>query len=208
MEKTIKQIIVDTEAINVITEVDGIRRITQLNLEAEKGEIEEIFKIHNLNSVTIYPYDIKIVRALVDNEEQLKDYMETCRKAHYSEESVEVPDTIPEIKYEFKDLKRSFIETENKEIRRIKQVEMYNIAKTTQNMFRGAKGRVVLEIGILDKGYFAVQELLQARNREQVRALNPGKAELRKSLREELYTPGYARKVVQLSKTYAKEKTN
>ena len=172
MDKTVEKIVINTEGIDVVSVLNGVCNVTQLNLESHENEIQEIFERYNLETGIIYHYDEKIIRALEENKEQITEYIETCRRASYPAKKVDVPDTIPEIEYDLRDLKNSFSEIEDENLRKMKQIEMYRKAKEVQNILRG---KATLKMRILDRAYFSVQDLLQNRNREPMKALNPGK---------------------------------
>lgn len=202
MSKTVEKIVINTEGIDVISNINGVNNVTQLSLSPQENEAKEIFEKYNLNSLTNYPFDMKIVRALETNEEQLKDYLETCRRANYSKGKTEIPSTIPKIEYDLRTLKDSFEEIEDTTLRKNQQLEMYNDARNTQNTFKNAKGRVILRMGVLDKGYFAVQEFLNSRDKKQMPTLMAGKTEPSQSLREKLYNPTLTEKTNKVSKEY------
>lgn len=172
MEKTVEKIVINTEGIDVVSILNGVCNVTQLNLESRENEVQEIFEKYNLETGIIYHYDEKIIRALEENKEQITEYIETCRRASYPAKKVDVPDTIPEIEYDLRDLKNGFPEIEDEILRKMKQIEMYKKAKEVQNILRG---KATLKMRILDRAYFSVQDLLQNRNREPMKALNPGK---------------------------------
>lgn len=202
MSKTVEKIVINTEGIDVISNINGVNNVTQLNLWPQGDEAKDIFERYNLNSLTNYPFDTRIVRALAESDEQLKDYLETCRRANYSKGKIEIPDTIPEIEYDLRTLKSGFKEIQDVDLRKTKQLEMYQEARKTQNTFKNAKGKVALKMGVLDKGYFAVQELLSSRNKTQTPALMAGRTETRRNLREELRDASLTEKTNQVSKKY------
>jgi len=172
MEKTVEKIVINTEGIDVVSILNGVCNVTQLNLESRENEVQEIFERYNLETGIIYHYDEKIIRALEENKEQITEYIETCRRASYPAKKVEVPDTIPEIEYDLRDLKNGFPEIEDENLRKMKQIEMYRKAKEVQSILRG---KATLKMRILDRAYFSVQDLLQNRSKEPMKALAPGK---------------------------------
>lgn len=200
MSRTVEKIVINTEGIDVISVLNGVSNVTQISLESELNEIAGIFETYNLETGVIYRYDEKIVRALADNKEQLIDYLETCRRASYPAKKVDVPETIPDIEYDLRDLKNGFQDIEDNDLRRMKQMEFYRKAKEAQNML---KGKATLRMGILDRGYFSVQELLQNRNNKAIKALNPGSTESRTNLRKELYNPELTKATDEVSNQYA-----
>ena len=161
MEKTVEKIIINTEGIDVILSTNGISNVRQLSLEPQDHEVEEIFKRYNLATGVIYHYDEKIIRALEENKDQLADYLEACRRASYPAKRVDLPESLPEIVYDLRGLKDSFQNIENSQLRKIKQVQLYNKAREVYNMLRD---KTTFRMGILDRAYFSVQELLQNRN--------------------------------------------
>lgn len=80
MNKTVEKIVVSEEGIEVISMSEGVKSITQLSLEPEENELQNILERYNLSSINNYSFDINIVRALADSEEQLRNYLETCKK--------------------------------------------------------------------------------------------------------------------------------
>lgn len=162
MEKTVEKIIINTEGIDVVLSTNGVSNVTQLSLEPQGDEVEQIFKKYNLATGVIYHYDEKIIRALEENKDQLADYLEACRRASYPAKRVEAPESLPEIEYDLRGLKDSFQNIEDDKLRKIKQVQIYNKAKEVYNMLRG---KTTFRMGILDRAYFSVQELLQNRNK-------------------------------------------
>lgn len=206
MGKKVEKIVINTESVDIISVVEGVNSVTQIGLESTPEEINQICFDNNINNVIIYPYDNNIVRALAESEEQLKDYLETCRRAHYSNTKVNVPDTVPNIEYDLRDLKNGFFEISDNKIRTIKQLDIYKKAKETQNILRGTKGKVEIKMGVLDKGYFTIQDLLQNRNKNKIIALNPGITEERKKMRSKLYNPEYTERTNVVSKEYSQRK--
>lgn len=202
MSKNIEKIVINTESIDVISNTNGVNNVMQFNLETEGNEAKEIFEKYNLSSLTNYPFDIKVVRALSENEDQLKDYLETCRRANYSKEKVEIPDSIPEIEYDLRELKDGFTEIEDENLRKSSQIEMYRQAKETQSQLRG---KVTIKMGLLDRTYFAVQEFLS--NRNKTLALMEGQVETRRSIRDELRDNNLREKTDQVSREFAKNAT-
>ena len=75
MSKTVEKVVINPESIDVISVLNGVNSVTQLNLEVEDNEIQEIYDRYNLSGITNYPFDMRIVRALAENEEQLRDYV-------------------------------------------------------------------------------------------------------------------------------------
>lgn len=212
MNKTVKKIVVNTEGIdviselneentvgiNVIAELNEVNNVNQLDLEPQDNEIEDIFKEFNLEKSVIYHYDEKIIRALADNKEQLVDYLEVCRKAYYPAKKVEIPNTIPNIEYDLRDLKSAFSNIKDDELRKIKQIDLYKKAKEVQNMLRG---KVLLKMKILDRAYFSVQEMLQNRTDKPTRPLlSPGIIEEKINLKDRLYNPEFTKKANEVLK--------
>lgn len=203
MAKTIEKIVISADGIDVISNVNGVNSVTQLNLEGKDNEEREIFEKYNLSSLITYPLDMKIVRALAENEDQLRDYLETCRRSGYSRGKTDIPETIPQIEYDLKNLKAGFEQIKDEDSRKFKQLKMYQDAKKTQDTFKSSKGRVELKMGILDKAYFAIQELLSERNKAKTQTLSAGKDNIRRSIREELRDETLTEKTNQVSKEFA-----
>lgn len=186
MSKTIEQIVISTEGIDVISSINGVNNVTQLSLTEQEEERKKIFEENNLSTLTNYPFDEKIVRALAsaitDNGEQLIDYMDTCRRSNYSKRKIEIPENIPEIVYDLKNLKNWFENIKDKKLRRNRQIEMFKTAKETERLL-GKK--VKLKMGILDRAYFTIQEFLQNRGKNSIQALNPGVANSKNTAHDE-----------------------
>lgn len=195
MSKKINKVIITPESIDIISIANGVNSVTQLGLEPQDNEIQSIFELYNLNAITNYPFDTKIVRALAENEEQLRDYLEACKFANISNKKMEISKNIPQIEYDFLQLKRSSIEP-------LQQLQMYREAKTTQQTFKKYKGQVFLKIGILDNGYYVIQDLLQNRKKN-VQSLNPAEFTQRRNLREELRNPKLTARTNEVAKEYA-----
>lgn len=195
MQKKVEKIVINLESIDVIAIADGVNSVTQLNLNTQENEISSIFEKYNLSDLTNYPFDINIVRALEGNKEQLIDYLQVCRRANYSREKVERPENFPEIEYDLRELKKSEMPT-------VQKLEIYKQAKATQNELKKARTNVEIKMSILDKGYFAIQELLQNRNKNQVQALSSGQIQ-RRSIREELYDKEYEEATNRVSRDFA-----
>lgn len=193
MGKTVQKIVINSESIDVISVLNGVNNVTQLSLDPQENEMQRIFLEHNVNTIINYPFDMRIVRGLAENEEQLKDYLETCRRSLYSKGKRDIPSSIPKIEYDLRELKDSDLMLPQK-------IEMFKKAKETQNIL----GHMAeLKIGILDRGYFTIQEFLQDKNKTQVQALNAGMIEDRRNLRKELYNPAYTKQTNTISKEYA-----
>ena len=107
MSKTVEKVVINPESIDVISVLNGVNSVTQLNLEVEDNEIQEIYDRYNLSGITNYPFDMRIVRALAENEEQLRDYLELCKNANNSSKKVNLPESIPEVEYDLRNLKNS-----------------------------------------------------------------------------------------------------
>lgn len=195
MSKTVEKIVINSESIDVISVLDGVNNVTQLNLEPQENEMQDIFLKHNVNTIINYPFDMRIVRGLAENEEQLKDYLEICRRSLHSKGKRDIPSSIPKIEYDLRDLKESDLTLPQK-------IEMFKKAKETQSTL----GHMAeLKIGILDRGYFTIQEFLQDKNKKQVQALNSGMIGNRSDLRKELYKPEYTEKTNAISQEYASQ---
>ena len=169
---SVKEIVIDSGGIDVISiSSNGIKNIQQINLESQDNEISSIYDKYNLNLIINYVVDPKIVRALADNKEQLIDYLDTCREADNSRQKVEVPDDIPQITYNFTDIKDGFFkDIDDKQLRRSKQLDIYKLAKKMQDFFRR---KVDIIMKWMDKAYYTIQDFLQ-REQKPVLALNPG----------------------------------
>lgn len=201
MDKTVERIVINTDSIDIVSVTNGVNSVTQVSLEQSEQEVREIFERYNLSNITNYPFDTKIVRALADNREQLMTYLETCRQVNNSKKREEIPDSIPIITYDLRELKHSDLPMPQK-------LAMYRQARDTQNTFRRSKGKVELKMGTFDKAYFSIQEFLQNRNRKQTKELNAGPTEYRRNLRAELYNPDYEKKTNEISQEYASHKEN
>lgn len=163
MEQTIEKIVINTESIDIIARTNNTNKVTQLNLESQTDEIAEIFERYNLRDITSGPFDIRIVKALLENEGQLQSYLEVCKN---SNKKTAQSDNIPQIQYDLRDLKKSDMEMYSK-------IELYNKAKETQDTFKKIKGKVKVTINILDRAYFEAQKFLQDRNSNQPLPLPP-----------------------------------
>lgn len=195
MSKKINKVIINPESIDIISVENGVNNVTQISLEPQDNEIQDIFEQHNLNTITNYPFDTKIIRALAENDEQLRDYLEICKFANSSNKKIDILNDFPQIEYDFMQLKKSSIEP-------LKQLQMYREAKTTQQTFKKYKGQVFLKIGILDNGYYVIQDLLQNRKKN-VQSLNPAEFTQRRNLREELRNPKLTARTNEVAKEYA-----
>lgn len=187
MDKTVEKIVINSEGIDVVSSVEGVNNVVQLNLEPQRDEIQQIFNKYNLEKGVIYHYDEKIIRALSENKEQLVDYLDVCRKASYPAKKVKIPESIPEIEYDLRELKTCFSEIEDEDLRKRKQIQMYNKAKEVYSIF---KDKTTLRMGILDRAYFQVQELLQSKNNKTTVLMlkegeNNRKEEFRKNIQVE-----------------------
>lgn len=171
--------------------------------KSQDNEIQEILRQNGINLLLFYPYDEKIVYALKENGDQLKAYMETCRKANYPTKKVDVPDIIPEIEYDLRDLKNWYPEIEDENLRKRKQVNTFKTARETQTIFGD---KVTIKIGILLKAYFSVQELLQNRKKETTKALQSGQ-DTKSEYRRSLYKPEYEANTTKVSKKYTEGQT-
>lgn len=205
MEKNVKEIIISANGIDIISTTNGVNNVTQINLEPQENEVKDLLEKYNLSDLKFYPVDMNIVRGLSESQEQLVDYLETTRRLSNSKQKVDIPESMPQILYDLKELKNSFEQIPNQDLRKFKQIQIYNQAKQTQNIFKGTK-KVEVKIGPLDRGYFAVQSLLQNRNRgNEIKALNSGIIEESRNLRRELYNPELAEATNRVSQNYTVE---
>lgn len=201
MEKKVEQVIINTDGVDVVSVINGVKNITQLGLEPQGNEEQDLFQKYNLSGITNYPFDMKIVRALAENDGQLREYLEVCRKVHNTKEKIDFPDSIPDIFYDLKQLKASTIEP-------AKQLELYKDAKQSMATFKGAKGKVQFSMGVLDRAYYSIQEFLQSRNHKYPQALNAGISDSIRNFREELRNSEYTEKTNEVSKEYALQMAN
>ena len=135
MSKTVEKVVINSESIDVISTSNGVNSITQLNLEPEDNEVQAIHEKYNLSSITNYPFDMKIVRALSENEEQLRNYLELCKNANNTNKRIELPPNTPEIEYDLRNLKKS-------DLSLLQQVEMYKTAKETRKSTKTSKRKI------------------------------------------------------------------
>lgn len=135
MSKTVEKVVINSESINVISTSNGVNSITQLNLEPGDNEVQAIHEKYNLSNITNYPFDMKIVRALSENEEQLRNYLELCKNANNTNKRIELPPNTPEIEYDLRNLKKS-------DLSLLQQVEMYKTAKETRKSTKTSKRKI------------------------------------------------------------------
>lgn len=203
MDKTVEDIVISPEGIDIISSINGVNNVTQISLEPQGEEIKEILEKYNLSDLKFYPVDMNIVRALAESQEQLVDYLEATRRLSNSKDKMDVPESMPQVKYDLRDLKNSFEQIGDDTLRKSKQIELYNQAKQTRDVFKGTK-KIELKMGPLDRGYFVVQSLLQNRNKgNEIKALNPGIVETSRNLRRELYDPRLTEVTNEVSQNYA-----
>lgn len=207
MSKAVKIININAEKIYVyedkIKHVDVLDSEKQLNTESNIDEESKILDKYDLDNAN-YEFDMKIARALTKDEEQLRSYLETCRRAQYSKGKVQVPDNIPEIEYDLTELKDAFSDIEDEDLRKYKQIEMYKKAKRTHDTL---KGNVKIKISVLDKAYFTLQEFLQGRDKKQL-AISEGQRQehteqKQANRRNKWYAPEYTAKTNEVSRTFA-----
>lgn len=168
--------------------------------ETQGNEIQEILSQNGIDLLLYYTYDEKIVYALKENGDQLKAYMETCRKASYPTKKVDVPDTIPEIEYDLRDLKNWYPEIEDKVLRMKKQIGILNEAIETRKVFGD---KVSIKIGRLLKWYFSVQDLFLLQRRKQATETLPsGENSIESNYRRSIYSPKNRDAVDRVSKNY------
>lgn len=108
MSKFIKKIVITVEGINVISEINGVNSITQLNFNGSAEDVKKILDKHNISDIMNYEFDEKIVRALAIDEsgEQLRDYLEICRQVSYGAKNLVVAENMPEIEYDLRSLRK------------------------------------------------------------------------------------------------------
>ena len=198
MRKTVEKVVINPESIDVISTLDGVNSVTQLNLEPEDNEVHEIHEKYNLSNITNYPYDMKIVRALSENEEQLRNYLELCKNANNTNKRIELPPNTPEAEYDLKNLKKSDLSLSE-------QVAMYKSAKETGKVLKQARGKSDLKMSLIDRGYYTIQEFLADKNKKQTQALTTGEITPRRSIREELRDETLTEKTNQVAQEYAKQ---
>ena len=198
MSKTVEKVVINPESIDVISTLDGVNSVTQLNLEPEDNEVHEIHEKYNLSNITNYPYDMKIVRALSENEEQLRNYLELCKNANNTNKRIELPPNTPEVEYDLKNLKKSDLSLSE-------QVAMYKSAKETGKVLKQARGKSDLKMSLIDRGYYTIQEFLADKNKKQTQALTTGEITPRRSIREELRDETLTEKTNQVAQEYAKQ---
>ena len=199
MSKTVEKVVINPESIDVIYNLDGVNSVTQISLEPEDNEVQGIHEKYNLSSITNYPYDMKIVRALCENEEQLRSYLELCKNANNTNKKIELPPNTPEVEYDLRNLKKSDLSLSE-------QVAMYKSAKETGKILKQARGKSDLKMSLIDKGYYTIQEFLADKNRKQTQALTTGEIASRRSIREALRDEALTEKTNQVAQEYAMQK--
>ncbi len=199
MSKTVEKVVINPESIDVIYNLDGVNSVTQISLEPEDNEVQGIHEKYNLSSITNYPYDMKIVRALSENEEQLRSYLELCKNANNTNKKIELPPNTPEVEYDLRNLKKSDLSLSE-------QVAMYKSAKETGKILKQARGKSDLKMSLIDKGYYTIQEFLADKNRKQTQALTTGEIASRRSIREALRDEALTEKTNQVAQEYAMQK--
>lgn len=198
MSKTVEKVVINPESIDVISTLDGVNSVTQLNLEPEDNEVHEIHEKYNLSNITNYPYDMKIVRALSENEEQLRNYLELCKNANNTNKRIELPPNTPEVEYDLRNLKKSDLSLNE-------QVALYKSAKETGKILKQARGKSDLKMSLIDRGYYTIQEFLTDKNIKQTKTLTTGEITPRRSIREELRDETLTEKTNQVAQEYAKQ---
>lgn len=195
MNKTVEKVVINPESIDVISTLNGVNSITQLNLEPEDNEVQKIYEKYNLSSITNYPFDMKIVRALSENEEQLRSYLELCKSANNTNKKIELPPNTPEVEYDLRNLKKSDLSLNE-------QVALYKSAKETGKILKQARGKSDLKMSLIDRGYYTIQEFLTDKNIKQTKTLTTGEITPRRSIREELRDETLTEKTNQVSQGY------
>jgi len=107
MEKRIEKIVISPEGIDVISNINGVKSVTKLNLNESTEEIKNIIERYNISDIMNYEFDEKIVRALATDEEgeQLRDYLEICRQVSYGGRKLAIAKNMPEIEYDLRGLR-------------------------------------------------------------------------------------------------------
>ena len=59
MNKTVEKIVVSEEGIEVISMSEGVKSITQLSLEPEENELQNILERYNLSIINNYSFSSK-----------------------------------------------------------------------------------------------------------------------------------------------------
>ena len=206
MSKTVEEIIINSEGIYVR---ENKNHIEVLDLEEQNNEksdeASQVLSKYNLDNVN-YKFDMKIAQTLTKDEEQLIDYLETCRRSNYSKEKINIPESIPKIEYDLTELKNWFSNIEDKDLRKYKQIEIYKQAKETEKTLNG---KVKIKMNIIDKAYFTVQEFLQNRDKKQL-AIGEGirQAQTKQkqaNRRNKWYNPEYTLKTNEVSEQFKYE---
>lgn len=195
MTKTIEKIVINPDGIDVISVINGVNNITQLNLEPEENEVQDILDKYNLSSITAYPFDMNIVRGLEENEEQLRNYLEICKFANKPGKEKNIFEGMPQIVYDLLDLRNSGLDIK-------KQIQIYKDANNTKETFKKTHGKVEIKIGMLDKAYFAIQKFLQEKNRKPIQTLNSGHIETSDNFRMNLRDKTLTEKTNQVAAQY------
>ena len=107
MGKKIEKIIITPEGIDVISSINGVNNVIQLNLNGSADEIREILEKYKISEVMNYEFDEKILRSLALDEdgEQLRDYLEICRQVSYGAKKLAIAQNMPEIEYDLRGLR-------------------------------------------------------------------------------------------------------
>ena len=179
MSTTVERIIIKMDGIDVISTINEVNNVTQLSLESQEDD-QSIYERYNLNTINNYRFDMRIARALSSNEEQLKDYLDICRRACYSRGKITIPESIPQIEYDFTGMKNSDLSLES-------QLDMFKQANNTTDIFKSCKGMVEVKLSLIDKLYYTIQEFLASRNKEnKIRYLAQGQTTSKSNIREKV----------------------
>ena len=187
VKEGITKVEVYPESINVDGRENGVMWVKVVNTYTEDIDVSSIWDTYNIDTIN-YPIDPNIVVALKDNEPQLVNYLNVCKKLYESNSptiSKEALDDIPLIYYQYDDLLNSFRDEEDENTRKRKQLELYKMAKTMVDLFKNIKNKVILKMGIFKQAYYNIQKLLYKSSNYSL-ALNPGTEEKKNLFTESL----------------------
>lgn len=166
-----------------IGDVKWGNRIEPINIhELSREELELILEEHDirLEAKDSYPIDSRLVSVFRADTQKLSEYIRACKYAHDKKNGQHAKkNDIKElsifgddlkINYELKHLKEATIIDEEE------KTEIYKNAKSTQSLFRMfGSNNVRLEINLLDRVYFEVQNFIQtSKARKKIKALPEG----------------------------------
>lgn len=187
MEKSIRELRIDSEGIAIISSIhEKIRNILQIDLYTKRDEAEEIFKEYGLSNVKNGSVTLNIIELLSTQDTKARDKLYKHIKKHGLEYK-EPEEKSLKIEFNFKKSKDITKKNEDDGVVKATQIDIYGKAKELEDILKNTNIDIKVKMRLLDKMYFTLKKVFGRNSENEIKALNQGNETKQESnKREEL----------------------